>query len=157
MSGLLSSKFACQCQGKVAANLQSRLHLHTQDQRCSKPANSGQEFRQRRAFVQWHHKGKSPVDEPRARQKRKDPDCKSSKAAAQLQVHLHASMPVGFGSFAFLSFFLIGIQLIFHVVLISAIQQSDLGIYTFFLYIRFHHGLSQDIGYSSLRYTVAPC
>ena len=87
----------------------------------------------------------------------KDPDCKCSKPAAQLQVHLHASMSVGFGSFAFLSFFLIGIQLIFHVVLISAIQQSDLGIYTCFLYIRFHHGLSQDTGYSSLRYTVAPC
>ena len=57
----------------------------------------------------------------------------------------------------FLCLFLIGIQLIFHVVLISAIQQSDLVIYTFFLYIHFHHGLSQDIGYSSLCYTLGPC
>ena len=67
----------------------------------------------------------------------KDPDCKCSKPAAQLQVHLHASMSVGFGSFAFLSFFLIGIQLIFHVVLISAIQQSDLGVYihAFFIFV----------------------
>ena len=30
-------------------------------------------------------------------------------------------------------------------------------IYTFFLYISFHDGLSQDIEYSSLRHIVGPC
>ena len=44
-------------------------------------------------------------------------------------------------------------------VLISAEQQSDsvIHIYTFFLNIIFHYGLSQDIEYRSLCYTVGPC
>ena len=55
--------------------------------------------------------------------------------------------------------FFIEVQLIYSVVLISAVQQSDsvIHIYTFFFNILFHYGLSQEIGYSSLCYTVAPC
>ena len=42
---------------------------------------------------------------------------------------------------------------------ISAVQQSDevIHIHTFFSYILFHYVLSQEIGYSSLCYTVGPC
>ena len=41
---------------------------------------------------------------------------------------------------------------------ISAVQQNDsvICIYTFLFYIIFHHGLSQEIGYSALCYTVGP-
>ena len=50
------------------------------------------------------------------------------------------------------------VQLIYSVVLISAVQQRDSvrHIHTFF-FIFFHYSLSQDIEYSSLCYTVGPC
>ena len=91
--GCLVPSLQVSVRGIDAANLQLRLHLRTQDQRCSKPANSGQEFRQRRAFVQWHHKGKSPVDEPRARQKRERPrlqvqQASSSTASSSARQHV---------------------------------------------------------------------
>ena len=50
-----------------------------------------------------------------------------------------------------------------NAVLMSAVEQSDsvihyIYIYTFILfYILFHYGLSQNIEYSYLRYTVGPC
>ena len=46
-----------------------------------------------------------------------------------------------------------------NVGLISAVQQSDSVIQYIYVpfYIRFHYGLSQDIKYSSLCYTVGPC
>ena len=50
-----------------------------------------------------------------------------------------------------------------NAVLISAVEQSDsvihyIYIYTFiFFYILFHYGLSQNIEYSYLCYTVGPC
>ena len=50
--------------------------------------------------------------------------------------------------------------LIYNVVLISVVLQSDSVIHTFmhsFLEIIFHYGLSQDIEYYSLCYTVGPC
>ena len=64
------------------------------------------------------------------------------------------------------------VQLIYNVVLISVIQQSDSvisyiyimeknmkkNIYVYKLfYILFHYSLSQDIDYSFLCYTVGPC
>ena len=57
-----------------------------------------------------------------------------------------------------LNLFFIEVQLIYNVVLISAVQQSDsvIHIHTFFFNIVFHYGLSQGIGYSSLCYTVEP-
>ena len=48
------------------------------------------------------------------------------------------------------------LQLIYNVVPISAVQQSDSVIHRL-SYIIFHHGLSQKIGYSSLCYAVGPC
>ena len=49
-------------------------------------------------------------------------------------------------------------------MLISAVQQSDSLIHTYIyiyiyilFHILFHYGLSQDIGYSSLCFTVEPC
>ena len=57
-----------------------------------------------------------------------------------------------------ISFFLIEVYLIYNVVLISAVQQSDSVIYIYiYIYILFHCGLLQDIEYSSLCYTVGPC
>ena len=48
--------------------------------------------------------------------------------------------------------------MIYNVVLISAVQQSDSVIHTYILFhILFHYGLSQDIEYSSLCYPVGPC
>ena len=41
-------------------------------------------------------------------------------------------------------------------MLISAIQQSD-SVIDILFHILFHFGLSQDIEYSSLCYTVGPC
>ena len=55
-----------------------------------------------------------------------------------------------------LSFFLIEAELIYNVVLVSAVQQSDTHIYILF-YILSHRDLSQDIEYSSLCSTVGPC
>ena len=52
--------------------------------------------------------------------------------------------------------FLIEVELIYNVVLISAIQQSDSFIHAY-IYILLHYGLSQDIEYSSLCCTVGPC
>ena len=48
--------------------------------------------------------------------------------------------------------FFIELQLIYSVVPLSSVQQSDsvIHIYTFFFYIMFHYGLSQDIEHSSL-------
>ena len=43
-------------------------------------------------------------------------------------------------------------------VFISTVQQSDSAIHIYILFHSlFHYGLSQDIGYSSLCYTVGPC
>ena len=52
------------------------------------------------------------------------------------------------------------VQLIYNVLqisLYSKVTQSYIHIYILFLYIIFHHGFSQEIGYSSLCYTVGPC
>ena len=59
----------------------------------------------------------------------------------------------------FLSFFLIEVYLIYNVMPISAVQQSDsvTDIYTFFLKYSFPLWFTQEIGYSSLCYTVGPC
>ena len=56
----------------------------------------------------------------------------------------------------FLPFFLIEVQLIYSIVLLSSIQQSDSYIYILFQIV-FHYRLLQDIEYSSLCYTVNPC
>ena len=53
-----------------------------------------------------------------------------------------------------LLFFLIEVWLIYNVVLVSGVQQSDSVIHIL-LQILFHDRLSQDIEYSSLRSTVA--
>ena len=55
----------------------------------------------------------------------------------------------------FLTLFL-KLQWIYHVVPISPIQQSDSVIHIMYVFknIIFHHGLSQETGYSSLCYTV---
>ena len=53
------------------------------------------------------------------------------------------------------TFFLIEVELISNVVLISAVEQSDLVIRSFCTL--FHYDLSQDIKYSSPCYTVGPC
>ena len=53
--------------------------------------------------------------------------------------------------------FLIEVQLIYNVVLISAVQQSDSVIHLNHFHILFHYSLSQDVEYSSLRYVVGPC
>ena len=47
--------------------------------------------------------------------------------------------------------------LIYNVVLISAVQQSDLVIHRYSFHILFIYGLSQDIEYSSLCYTAETC
>ena len=54
--------------------------------------------------------------------------------------------------------YFIEVELIYNVVLTSAVQQSDsvIHLYTSF-YILFHGGLSQDIGCSSLCSTAGPC
>ena len=50
------------------------------------------------------------------------------------------------------------VQLIYNVVLISAVQRSDSVIHIYIVFhILFHYGLSQDIEHSSLCYTVGPC
>ena len=63
--------------------------------------------------------------------------------------------------FCRLKIFLIEIQLIYNVLLVSDIQQSDsvihAYIYIFFRYVLFHHRLLQDIDYSSLCYTISTC
>ena len=51
-------------------------------------------------------------------------------------------------------FFYIEVLLIYSVVLISAVQQSDLVIH---ICILFHYGLSWDTDYSFLCYIVGPC
>ena len=54
--------------------------------------------------------------------------------------------------------FFIEVELIYNVVSISAVQQSDSVIRIYILFkILFHYGLSQDIEYSSLGYTIGPC
>ena len=48
--------------------------------------------------------------------------------------------------------------MIYNVVLVSGVEQSDSVIYIHILFhILFHYGLLQDIEYSSLCYTVGPC
>jgi len=48
--------------------------------------------------------------------------------------------------------------LIYNVVLISAVYQIDLVIYTYILFhLLFYYNLSQGIEYSFLCYTVGPC
>ena len=51
-------------------------------------------------------------------------------------------------------FFKIEVQLIYNVVLISGVQQSDSVVH---IYILFHYSLLQDTEYSSLCYTVGLC
>ena len=46
--------------------------------------------------------------------------------------------------------------MIYNVMLVSGVQQSDSVIYIFFQII-FHHRLLQGIEYSSMCYTVGPC
>ena len=53
--------------------------------------------------------------------------------------------------------YFIKVELIYNYVLISAIQQSDLVAHMYTLFFTFHYGLSLDIEYSSLCYTVGPC
>ena len=54
--------------------------------------------------------------------------------------------------------FYIGVQLIYNVVLVSGIQQSDLVIHTSILFqILFQYRLLKSTEYSSLCYTVGPC
>ena len=52
--------------------------------------------------------------------------------------------------------YLIDTWLLYNVVLISGVQQSDIYIYILFHRL-FHYRLLQDIEYSSLCYTVGPC
>ena len=47
--------------------------------------------------------------------------------------------------------------LIFNVVFISGVQQSDSVIHVYIFHIFFHYDLLQDIEYSSLCYTEGPC
>ena len=62
------------------------------------------------------------------------------------------------GLFLTLFFHFIEIQVIYNVVLISAIQQNDSVIHSDILfYIHFHYDLSQDIEYSFLCYTTGSC
>ena len=54
--------------------------------------------------------------------------------------------------------FFIEVQLIYNVVLVSGVQQSDSVIYIYILFqVLFHYGLLQEIEQSSLCYTVGPC
>ena len=47
---------------------------------------------------------------------------------------------------------------VYNVVLVSAVQHNDSVIYVYILfYILFHYGLSQNIEYSFLCYTVGTC
>ena len=53
---------------------------------------------------------------------------------------------------------LIEIQLMYSIVLVSVVQQSDLDIYIYVLFKKIlHYRLLQDIKHSSLGYTVNPC
>ena len=61
--------------------------------------------------------------------------------------------------------FLIEVLLIYNVVLVSCVEQSDSDIYIYiyvcvcvyiYMYILFHYGLLQEIEYSSLHDTVGP-
>ena len=55
---------------------------------------------------------------------------------------------------------LIEAYLIYNVVLVSGVQQSDSVLYMciYILFdILFHYSLSQDIDYNSLCYTIGPC
>ena len=66
---------------------------------------------------------------------------------------------INFATLDLSGFFLnfIKVQLIYNVVLISSVQQSDLFICIYILFnILSHYGLSQDIEYSSLCCTVGP-
>ena len=58
----------------------------------------------------------------------------------------------------FLFFNFIEVEWIYTVGFISAVQQSDSVLHVYILFhILSHYGLSQDIEYSSLGYTVGPC
>ena len=61
----------------------------------------------------------------------------------------------------FVLFLIFEVQLIYNVVLISTVQQSESYIYVYmckiFFCILFHYGLSLDIEYNSLCYTIRPC
>ena len=62
------------------------------------------------------------------------------------------------GDIRFFNIYFFEVQLIYNVVLISAVQQSDSVVHIYILFhILFHYGLSQDIGYSPLCCTVGPC
>ena len=54
---------------------------------------------------------------------------------------------------------IIDVELIYNVVLISVVQQSDsvINTYIHIFHILFHYGFSQNIEYSSPYYTVGPC
>ena len=63
----------------------------------------------------------------------------------------------GFRSLS-LSFFFIGVELIYNVMLVSGVQQSDSVIHTYILFqILFPYRLLWVIEYSSLCYVVGPC
>ena len=63
-------------------------------------------------------------------------------------------------SIIYLFIYLFGVELIYNVVLVSGVQQSNsvihMHIYILFP-ILFHYRLLQDIEYSSLYHTVGPC
>ena len=72
----------------------------------------------------------------------------------------HHSAWVFFFLYMFAKVYFLKIEVyIYIVVLISAIQQSDYSyIHVCILFnILFHYGLSQDVEYSSLCYTLGPC
>ena len=74
-------------------------------------------------------------------------------------MHIVAKMGIHWILFFLIS---IGVQLIYSVVFISAVQQNDSVIHIyiyiyFFFYIFFHYRLFQDIEYSSMCYTIGPC
>ena len=75
-----------------------------------------------------------------------------------LQCLMHSASLIGSCLQGILSgFFSIEVQLIYNVVLISAIQQSDLVIYIYFFLHSFPLRLSQGTEYYYLCYTVGPC
>ena len=72
---------------------------------------------------------------------------------------LYVSSQMQFSSFFFFIFFIfIKVWLIYSVLSISAVYQSDpvIPIYNYFFHMIFHHVLSKAIRYSSLCYTAGP-
>ena len=69
-------------------------------------------------------------------------------------MHVMTTNGIGF-------FFLIKVELIYNIMFVSGVQQSDSVIYTniyvYSFFILFHYSLLQDIEYSPLCYIVNPC